>query len=98
MVNGTFQNCYGIRQFEMMPIDFSMLGRNQSRCNKALIHAPNGVMESSFSKTFEDVAHGRLTTDRIFRDAQTSYGITYYDHHFHFHSDNPDAVSVCLSK
>lgn len=94
MLKGTFQNCYGIKQFDMDTIDFTKLDREHRRCNKALIYAPNGVMKSSFSKTFEDISNGRPTTDRIFRDAQTSYDITYYDHHFRYSSDDSDAALV----
>ena len=94
MLKGTFQNCYGIKQFELNPIDFTHLDRENRRCNKALIYAPNGVMKSSFSKTFEDISNGRPTTDRIFRSARTSYDITYYDHHFQYSSDDPQAELV----
>ena len=71
MLSGRFSNCYGIKEFTLTNIDFT-------RCNKAIIYAPNGVMKTSFSKVFEDIAHGKASTDRIFRDAITSYAITYY--------------------
>lgn len=94
MLKGTFQNCYGIKQFDMECIDFTKLDRENRRCNKALIYAPNGVMKSSFSKTFEDISNGKPTADRIFRNARTSYDITYYGNHFQYSSDDPDAVLV----
>ena len=45
MINGTFQNCYGLKSFELNNIRFDT-------CKAALIYAPNGVMKSSlaFSK------------------------------------------------
>ena len=92
MLRGLFQNCYGIKQFEMPLIDFTQLDREDRRCNKALIYAPNGVMKSSFSKTFEDISNGKPTADRIFRDARTSYDITYYGNRFQYSSDAPDTA------
>lgn len=42
MLSGHFENCYGIKEFDMgTGIDFS-------RSNKAIIYAPNGVMKTSF--------------------------------------------------
>ena len=92
MLRGLFQNCYGIKQFEMPLIDFTQLDRENRRCNKALIYAPNGVMKSSFSKTFEDIFNGKPTADRIFRDTRTSYDITYYGNRFQYSSDAPDTA------
>ena len=46
MLNGHFENCYGLKQFNLPNINFA-------RCNKAIIYAPNGVMKSSLSKVFE---------------------------------------------
>ena len=44
MLSGHFENCYGIKEFDMgTGIDFS-------RSNKAIIYAPNGVMKTSFTK------------------------------------------------
>lgn len=71
MLNGHFENCYGIKAFDMgKGIDFN-------NCNKALIYAPNGVMKSSFSKIFEDISEGKPSEDRIFKDRTTSYSVTY---------------------
>ena len=58
MINGRFQNCYGIKELNLPNIDFS-------NCHKALIYAPNGVMKSSLAKVFEDISNGSATRDRI---------------------------------
>ena len=57
-VTVALQNCYGIKKLTQQ-FDFS-----QSRV--FAIYAPNGAMKSSFAQTFQDVANGNLSTDRIF--------------------------------
>lgn len=57
------ENCYGIR-FLKQTFDFS-----QSRAYA--LYAPNGAMKSSFAETFNDLANGRRSQDRIFPDRQT---------------------------
>lgn len=91
MLCGYFENCYGIKQLRLEPIDFS-------RCNKAVIYAPNGVMKTSFSKVFEDISKGVATSDRIFRDASTAYSITHYTSTYRFASTNPREIpqSDCI--
>ena len=42
MLSGKFENCYGLKSFELKEIDFTT-------SNKAIIYAPNGVMKTSFS-------------------------------------------------
>ncbi|MFI5086996.1 MAG: hypothetical protein ACHP7I_01255 [Terriglobales bacterium] len=56
-------NCYGIKRLSKQ-FDFS-----QSRVYA--IYAPNGAMKSSMAQTFQDVATGAASTDRIF-PARTS--------------------------
>lgn len=54
------KNCYGIRKLEEK-LDFSS--------TKAIaIYAPNGSMKTSLAQTFEDIAAGRDSKDRIFPD------------------------------
>ena len=91
MLSGYFENCYGIKQLRLEPIDFS-------RCNKAIIYAPNGVMKTSFSKVFEDISKGVATSDRIFKDAPTAYSITHYTSTYRFASTNPREIpqSDCI--
>lgn len=91
MLSGRFVNCYGIKEFTLPPIDFV-------RCNKAIIYAPNGVMKSSFSKVFEDIAQGKPSTDRIFRDATTSYAITYYASQYNYTSVSPRSLPPATDK
>ena len=71
MIRGYFENCYGLKEFNLPNIDFT----NE---NKAIIYAPNGVMKSSLSKVFDDVSKGKRTTDRIFGNVVSSYSITHY--------------------
>lgn len=91
MLSGRFSNCYGIKEFTLTNIDFT-------RCNKAIIYAPNGVMKTSFSKVFEDIAHGKASTDRIFRDAITSYAITYYASQYNYTSASPRNLPTATDK
>lgn len=81
MLNGYFENCYGLKQFNLPNISFA-------RCNKAIIYAPNGVMKSSLSKVFDDISKGTPTTDRIFQNVISSYSITHYTSQYIFSSAN----------
>lgn len=82
MLSGYFENCYGLKQFNLPNINFSY-------CNKALIYAPNGVMKSSLSKVFEDISKGsNSTADRIFPNAISSYSVTHYTNQYIFNSAN----------
>lgn len=55
-----FENCYGIKKLQYT-FDFS-------KCHVNAVYAPNGVMKSSFAKTFKDIAAGEPSLDRIFPD------------------------------
>lgn len=79
MLNGYFENCYGMKQFTLPNINFNP-------CNKAIIYAPNGVMKTSFSKVFEDISKGATTSDRIFKDVVSRYSITHYAAHYEYSS------------
>ena len=46
MLSGRFDNCYGLRHFELPAINFP-------EDKSAIIYAPNGVMKSSFPKVIE---------------------------------------------
>ncbi|MBC5842185.1 hypothetical protein H8R23_12275 [Flavobacterium sp. F-380] len=52
------ENCYGIRRFKHK--------FNFGESKTQLIYAPNGVMKSSLASTFDDIAEGKLSKDRIF--------------------------------
>jgi len=62
-LNIKLQNCYGIKKIEK-EFDFS------DRSTYA-IYAPNGVMKTSFAKTFEDIRLNRPSKDLIFPARET---------------------------
>lgn len=55
-------NCYGIRELSHT-FDFSQR-------KVYALYAPNGSMKSSFAQTFQDIANGKASTDRIFPTRQ----------------------------
>ena len=73
MLKGHFENCYGMENFELLPIPFTPTK------NKAIIYAPNGVMKSSFATVFDNISRKKKTEDRIFTDRTSSYRVEYYD-------------------
>ena len=91
MLNGHFENCYGLKRFDLPNIYFS-------RCNKAIIYAPNGVMKSSLSKVFDDIAKGTATSDRIFRNVVSSYSVTHYTSQYVFSSANAATVPTATDR
>lgn len=52
------ENCYGIRKLEAT-LDFS-------RSSAVAVYAPNGSMKTSLAQTFQDIAVGAPSRDRIF--------------------------------
>lgn len=58
-----FENCYGIRALKHT-FDFTKKSVN-------LIYAPNGMMKSSFAKTFQDHSNDEPSSDRIYTDRTT---------------------------
>lgn len=54
------ENCYGIRKLEKT-LDFS-------KAKAISIYAPNGSMKTSLAQTFQDIAGGTASKDRIFPD------------------------------
>ena len=85
MLNGHFENCYGLMRCDLPNIDFSY-------CNKALIYAPNGVMKSSLSKVFDDISRGVATCDRIFQDAISKYSVSYDTSQYTFNSNGNTVI------
>ena len=57
------ENCYGIKKLEK---DFDF-----SKGSTCAVYAPNGVMKTSFAKTFEDLRLGRSSKDLIFPNRVT---------------------------
>lgn len=66
-----FQNCFGISSLEH---EFLF-----SEKNSVLIYAPNGVMKSSFAKTFECISKGEKPCDRIYTDRYTEFEVLVND-------------------
>ena len=62
-VNIKLVNCYGIKKLEK-EFDFSAV-------NTFAIYAPNGVMKTSFAKTFKDVSSDLASKDLIFTERET---------------------------
>src|SRR3972149_2853075 len=58
------QNCYGIKKLQK-EFDFS------SSKKTFAIYAPNGVMKTSFTKTFKDLILGLNSKDLIFPERET---------------------------
>lgn len=57
------EHCYGIRKLDVV-LDF---GGNAA----IAIYAPNGSMKSSLASTFQDIADGKVSRDRIFPNRAT---------------------------
>lgn len=57
------EHCYGIRRLEHT--------FNFRDCQAAALYAPNGAMKSSLAKTFQDIADGKKSSDRMFPDRTT---------------------------
>jgi energy-coupling factor transporter ATP-binding protein EcfA2 len=70
-VNTNLENCYGISKLEYS-FDFSTSA-------VYAIYAPNGFMKTSLSKTFDDIAKGRPTSDLIFPERPNRRDVTYDD-------------------
>ena len=68
-VKAYFENCYGIRNFNEN-FDFE-------KCNTFIIYAANGIMKSSFAKTFKDFSTDIETKDRIFSERKSVRAISY---------------------
>ena len=58
-----FENCYGIRKLEYT--------FNFSQKRTFAIYSPNGVMKTSFAKTFKDICNGNDTHDLIFPERKS---------------------------
>lgn len=58
------ENCYGIRKLDAV-LDYS-------KYTTVAIYAPNGAMKSSLANTFDDIAKGNATRDRVFQDRVTA--------------------------
>ena len=61
-----FKFCYGIKQLE-----YEFIFHNRIFG----IYAPNGVMKSSFAKTFKDISEGKKTQDLAFSERATNRNV-----------------------
>ena len=59
------KNCYGIQSLEK-EFDFST-----SKVKAYAIYAPNGLMKTSFSKTFENLANGQFPKEERYNRPST---------------------------
>jgi len=64
----SLKNCYGINKLDY-EFDFS-------EKSTFAIYSPNGIMKTSFAKTFKDVSTGDTTSDKIFNERTTVRKIT----------------------
>lgn len=67
-LNVDIENCYGIKKLKTS-FDFS----KNAAC---AIYAPNGAMKSSLARTFQDIADGTKSRDRVFPDRANKRAIT----------------------
>jgi hypothetical protein len=67
-LNVDLANCYGIKKLKHA-FDFSQM-------RAYALYAPNGVMKSSLAQTFQDLATGAQSADRIFQGRTTNRQIT----------------------
>ena len=67
-LNLALAHCYGIRKLEAI-LDYS-------KSQTVSIYAPNGAMKSSLAKTFQDIADGKESKDRVFQERVTTRGVT----------------------
>ena len=74
-----FEYCYGIKKLEYK---FGFSSKTFA------IYAPNGVMKTSFTKTFHDIARGDITKDLAFPERETVRDVKRDDTH--------DLDSECL--
>jgi hypothetical protein len=51
------KNCYGIQSLDQ-EFDFASTNPRKPKAKAYAIYAPNGLMKTSFSKTFEELAKG----------------------------------------
>lgn len=63
------ENCYGIKKLEY-EFDFSPI-----KSNTWLIYAPNGVMKTSFAKTFKNLHAKEKPCDQIYPEKESKYDV-----------------------
>ena len=63
-----FENCYGIKKLEKEFTLYSERNGVKTPNHTLAIYAPNGVMKTSFAKTFKDLSKKQPSLDLIFKD------------------------------
>lgn len=67
-LNIELENCYGIKKLKF--------GFDFTANSTYAIYAPNGIMKTSFAKTFLDLSNGTVSQDSIFKARATKRSIT----------------------
>ncbi len=67
-LNLSLEHCYGIRKLNAI-LDYD-------NSSTVAIYAPNGAMKSSLANTFQDIADGNESKDRVFQDRATKRVVT----------------------
>lgn len=67
-LNINLKYCYGIKALQHV--------FNFKESTSCVIYAPNGVMKTSFAKTFQDISLGEAPVDRIFKERKTICSVT----------------------
>ena len=67
-LNLSLEHCYGIRKLNAV-LDYD-------NSSTVAIYAPNGAMKSSLANTFQDIADGNESKDRVFQDRATKRVVT----------------------
>ena len=74
-LNIKFKHCYGIKKLEK-EFNFKTDTKNNKKNRTFSIYAPNGVMKTSFAKTFSDYSNSEDTKDLVFTERKTERKIT----------------------
>lgn len=57
-----FENCYGIRSLE-----YDFYFNDPRKINAYAVYAPNGLMKTSFSRTFEKISQGEMPCEERYQ-------------------------------
>lgn len=89
MLKGHFENCYGLENFDLLPISFS------TENNKAMIYAPNGVMKSSLASVFDNLSRKKKTRIEYF--LKTNQNFQYNTMMTHIAKKQRKLFPLCMS-
>ena len=74
-LNIEFKHCYGIKKLEK-GFNFKTNPKTKRKNRTFSIYAPNGVMKTSFAKTFSDYSNSKKAKDLVFTERKTERKIT----------------------